>query len=274
MSETRLAGGITLAYDDCGEVDRRAVVLIHGVTMSRRYFQGQLEPLSTDSRVIAVDLRGHGDSENVETGHTVPQYARDLRHFIDALQLRRPVLLGWSMGGLVAFEYIRQFGTGELSGLVIVGEAASDFKWDGFPHGFLDLTGLHGLMTAVQDDRMAFLRDLVPHMFHQPRSDRDVAWMVDECAKLPIGATSAILFDQSVQDYRDMVATIDIPTLICWGRHDALLPVTGATHLHENIAGSRVVIFEQSGHCPFIEEKGRFNDAVTEFLSSLPAWRS
>ena len=55
---------------------------------------------------------------------------------------------------------------------------------------------------------------------------------------------------------------------------DALLPVTGATHLHENIAGSRVVIFEQSGHCPFIEEKGRFNDAVTEFLSSLPAWRS
>ena len=98
--------------------------------------------------------------------------------------------------------------------------------------------------------------------------------MVDECAKLPIGATSAILFDQSVQDYRDMVATIDIPTLICWGRHDALLPVTGATHLHENIAGSRVVIFEQSGHCPFIEEKGRFNDAVTEFLSSLPAWRS
>ncbi len=270
MPEITLPSGITLAYDERGGAGDRPVVLIHGISMSRRYFHRQMEPLSAGNRVIAVDLRGHGDSENAEAGHTIPQYARDMRQFIDALQLQRPVLLGWSMGGFVVFDYIRQFGTGEVGGVVIVDEAASDFKWEGYPHGFLDLAELRGLMTAIQDDRMAFLRDLVPHMFHQPPSEPDAAWMVNECAKLPVGATSAILFDQSLQDYRDDVGRIDVPTLICWGRHDALLPVSGATFMHDRIAGSRLVIFEHSGHCPFIEETELFNGAVKEFLESLP----
>jgi non-heme chloroperoxidase len=269
MPEITLQTGVTLAYDDCGDPDAPAVVLIHGVSMSRRYFHKQLVPLSTQNRVVALDLRGHGDSEKTEAGHTVPQYARDLRSFIEALGLDRPVLLGWSMGGFVVLDFIRQFGTSSLAGLVITDEAASDFKWEGFPHGFVDLATLHTLMTEVQDDRQQFLEGLVPHMFHRDQPDQDIAWMVSECAKLPTGATAAILFDQCVQDYRDVLADIDIPTLICWGRHDALLPVSGATHLHEGIHGSQLVIFQESGHCPFIEESETFNRTVTEFVSAV-----
>lgn len=269
MPDITLQNGVTLAYEDHGDPADPAVVLIHGVSMSRRYFHNQFMPLSARNRVIAVDLRGHGDSEKTEAGHTVPQYARDLRSFIEALGLDRPVLLGWSMGGFVVYDFIRQFGTSLLASLIISGEAASDFKWEGFPHGFVDLATLHSFMTAVQDDRQQFLQGLVPHMFHHEQSDEDIAWMVSECAKLPTGATAAILFDQSVQDYRDMLADIDIPTLICWGRHDALLPVSGASHLHEGISGSQLVIFEESGHCPFIEESETFNQTVTEFLSAV-----
>jgi non-heme chloroperoxidase len=82
MTEVALSNGITLAYDDQGSGDGQSIVLIHGISMSRRYFHRQLEPLSTRHRVIAVDLRGHGDSEKVESGHTVPQYARDVRLLI------------------------------------------------------------------------------------------------------------------------------------------------------------------------------------------------
>jgi len=269
MPEITLQTGVTLAYDDCGDPDAPAVVLIHGVSMSRRYFHKQLAPLSAQNRVIALDLRGHGDSEKTEAGHTVPQYGRDLRSFIEALGIDRPVLLGWSMGGFVVLDFIRQFGTSSLAGLVITDEAASDFKWEGFPHGFVDLATLHSLMTEVQDDRQQFLEGLVPHMFHHDQPERDIAWMVSECAKLPTGATAAILFDQSVQDYRDVLADIDIPTLICWGRHDALLPVSGASHLHDGIHGSQLVIFEESGHCPFIEESEMFNRTITEFVSAV-----
>jgi pimeloyl-ACP methyl ester carboxylesterase len=269
LAEITLDTGITLAYDDAGGGEDRPLVLIHGVSMSRRYFHRQLEPLAERNRVIAVDLRAHGGSEKVESGHTIPQYARDLDGFIRALELSAPVLLGWSMGAFVAFEYIKQFATEALRGLVIVDESSTDFKWDGFPHGFVDLPTLHSFMAAIQADRMAFLGHLVDAMFHHPPAAADREWMVAECARLPIGSLSAILFDQSVQDYRDVVATIGVPTLICWGRHDALLPVSGADNLRESIGGAQLELFEDSGHCPFLEEADRFNEVVTAFLATL-----
>ena len=88
-------------------------------------------------------------------------------------------------------------------------------------------------------------------------------------SKLPIGPLSAILFDQTVQDYRDVLATIDIPTLICWGEHDKILPVSGAPYMQAHIRGSRLERFPHSGHCPFLEESENFNRVVEEFLDSL-----
>jgi len=264
-----LDNGVTLAYDDAGSGAGPALLLIHGISMSRRYFHKQLEPLSARQRVVALDLRGHGDSEKVESGHTVPQYARDVHQLIRALDLDRPVLLGWSMGVFVALDYIRQFGASNLRGLIDVDEAASDFKWDGWEHGFLDLPTLHSLMTAVQDDRKAFIAEFVPDMFHNAQAPEDLEWMISESSKLPTGPLSAILFDQTVQDYRDVLGAIEIPTLICWGRHDQLLPVSGAPYMHEHIRDSRLELFEDSGHCPFLEEADRFNQVVQDFLDTL-----
>lgn len=269
MAETTIPSGITLAYDDAGPEDARPLVLVHGISMSRRYFHKQLGPLSARHRVIAVDLRAHGDSEKVEFGHTVPQYARDLKQFIEALGVDRPVLLGWSMGAFVAFEYIRQFGTGSLRGLIDVDESASDFKWDDWEHGFLDLPALHSLMTSVQDDKEAFVRGFVPEMFHRPPALEELEWMIGESTKLPTGALSAILFDQTVQDYRGVLPSIDIPALICWGEHDQLLPVSGAPYMRDHIPGARLELFGQSGHCPFVEESERFNAVVQAFLDGL-----
>jgi pimeloyl-ACP methyl ester carboxylesterase len=269
MTQVILQNGVTLAYDDAGDQDRRALVLVHGISMSRRYFHKQLGPLSARHRVIAVDLRGHGDSDKIESGHTVPQYARDVHEFIEALGLDRPVILGWSMGVFVALDYIRQFGTDSIGGLIDVDEAASDFKWDGWEHGFLDLPTLHSLMTAVQDDKDAFIRDFVPDMFHNPQAGQDLEWMVSESSKLPTGPLSAILFDQTVQDYRDVLETIDLPTLVCWGQHDQLLPVSGAPYMRDHIQGAQLEVFEHSGHCPFLEESEKFNQVVQGFLDSV-----
>lgn len=268
MPDIALNSGATLVYDDRGPRSARPILLIHGVSMSRRYFHKQLKPLAVNHRVIAVDLRGHGDSPDMEAGNTVPQYARDVKMMIDALELDRPVVLGWSMGAFVVWDFIRQFGTSPITGVIVSDEAATDFKWENFDHGFVDLPTLHALMTSVQEDRAAFLAGLIPQMFHNEQSAEDLAWMTEESSKLSIGATASILFDQCVQDYRDVLKTIDVPTLICWGRHDQLLPVSGASHLHQHIAGSQLEIFERSGHCPFIEESTAFNEVIDAFMRS------
>src|SRR5437870_3320869 len=133
MPEITLPTGVTLSYVDTGAKEAQPVVLLHGVCMGKGYFHKQFEPLAESHRVIAPDLSGHGESEKTETGHTVPQYARDLKAFLEALEVSRPVLLGWSMGAFVAWDYLQQFGSSDIRGLIVVDEAASDFKTDEFP---------------------------------------------------------------------------------------------------------------------------------------------
>jgi pimeloyl-ACP methyl ester carboxylesterase len=269
MPEVTIAENVTLAYDERGDREATPLVLVHGVSMSRRYFHRQMEPLSERYRVIALDLRAHGDSSKAQAGHTIPHYARDLHRFMTALKLQKPALLGWSMGAFVIHDYVKQFGTGGLSCLIVSGEAATDFKWDGFPHGMVDLPTLHSFMSDIQEDHEAFIRHLVPAMFHQEQDPGDIEWMVRECLKLPIGPLGAILFDQCVQDYRETVKSIDTPALILWGRHDAILPASGADDLKQRIPHAEVVMFEDSGHCPFLEETDKFNGVVNEFMARL-----
>ena len=66
---------------------------------------------------------------------------------------------------------------------------------------------------------------------------------------------------------KELLPEIDVPTLVCWGRHDGLLAVSGAGHLGDRIPGAEVAIFEESGHCPFIEEREAFNERVLRFVA-------
>ncbi len=80
-----IAGGVRLAYDDFGS--GRPVVLVHGVSMSRRFFERNLDALAERFRVVNIDLRGHGESPPHEGGHTVAQYGRDLHEAMRQLGL-------------------------------------------------------------------------------------------------------------------------------------------------------------------------------------------
>jgi pimeloyl-ACP methyl ester carboxylesterase len=103
VPEQQLENGVTLHLVDEGE--GRPVVFIHGVAMSSRFFDRQVAHVSAGARMVAPDLRGHGRSEKVLHGHTVENYAADLAELFVARGIERPVLVGWSMGAMVAWEY-------------------------------------------------------------------------------------------------------------------------------------------------------------------------
>jgi non-heme chloroperoxidase len=137
-----LSTGVTLSYQDAGQ--GRPLILLHGVCMSNRFFERNVEPLAAHHRVIAPDFRSHGDSPAVEGGHTVEQYARDLRALIEALELRDVVLVGWSMGSLVAWEYLSQnVEDCGVAGVVIVSQGPSDLTQEGWDYGIADMAELH-----------------------------------------------------------------------------------------------------------------------------------
>ena len=259
--------GVEFHYEEEGS--GRPVVFLHGVWMSGRFFAKQLGPVGMRHRAIALDFRGHGRSEKVQSGHTIPEYAADVRAFLEALGLRDAVLVGWSMGAFVIFEYVKQFGTDGLAGTVVVDESASDYGWPDWPHGMITPEMLRDLNEGVQTDREALIRHFIPLMFKDEVKPDDVEWMAAEMALPPAGVASAIIVDQSLRDYRGELAKVDVPTLVAFGADEKLLAVAGGVHLVEHLPDARLVVFDDSSHCPFLEEPDRFNTEVIAFVDSL-----
>lgn len=173
------------------------------------------------------------------------------------------------MGSFVIWDYVRQFGVEGLRGIVVVDQSPSDFKWPDWPHGFLDFEELRHVMSAVQTDREALLREFIPLMFKDDPPADTVALVVEEATRLPESIASAIVFDQTVQDYRPVLPSVAVPALVCIGRDEKLVPIAAGEYLCETMPDARLVVFEESGHCPFLEEPERFNEEVDRFASSL-----
>ncbi|MFC7373512.1 alpha/beta fold hydrolase [Fictibacillus iocasae] len=245
------------------------VIFLHGVWMSSRFFQKQVPYFKDKYRTILLDFRGHGQSGHPHHGHTIETYARDLHEFILGRDLKDVVLVGWSMGAFVVWEYLKQFGDDNVKGNVIVDEMASDFKWPDFPIGAFDFPTLIHFMRGVQHDRRATLEGFVPLMFKKELSDEDKSWIMEEVTRMPESIASAILFDQSVVDYREDFPDINNPSLLCFGREEKLIPVAAGEHIRDLLPNARLEIFENSCHCPFLEETDLFNERVDRFIQSL-----
>jgi pimeloyl-ACP methyl ester carboxylesterase len=259
--------GAELYYEDEGTGD--CVVFIHGVWVTSRFFRLQMPYFAQSHRAVALDLRGHGRSEHVHHGHTIPQYARDLQEFLQTLGLERPVLVGWSMGSLVIWEYVRQFGASGLRGVVIVDQSPSDYRWPDWPHGPIDFEMLRHIMAEVQGDgREELVRGLLPMIFKELPAEDDQAWMVEEIVRMPATIASSIIFDQTMQDYRDALPLVTVPALVCAGP-DGFVTPEAADLMVTAMPDARLVLFEKSRHTPFLEEPERFNEVLHEWIGGL-----
>jgi len=97
-----------------------SILLVHGWTMSSRFWLRQVAGLSERFQVVTMDLRAHGNSSKTLEGHTVTRYADDIQAVLTALKLNRVLLAGWSLAGPVVLEYWRRFGAEKLASLALV----------------------------------------------------------------------------------------------------------------------------------------------------------
>ena len=102
MPTFRTSDGADLVYDDRGS--GRPLLMLPGWSCSRHFFTRNVDVLAKNLRVIAPDLRAHGDSANVAWGHRISRYAMDIKELIEQLGLYGVVLLGWSMGASIAWS--------------------------------------------------------------------------------------------------------------------------------------------------------------------------
>ena len=260
--------GVPLHYETHGSGP--PVLLVHAWSMGTAYWwQRNLSALAESNRVIAVDLRGHGASGKTDEGHSLAQYARDVRFLVRELELDSPTLLGWSMGAMVILEYIAQFGTSGLASVVIVDQSPRDLPAPDWEFTFgpgLTSEGLAGLILDLQAARGRRTREIIRSMFLTPPSESVVDEMYAMAAQTPTSTAVATMLELINADLRAIVPVVDVPTLLLYGRHSHVFPSAVGEWMHAQIPGSELVMFERSGHCPFWEEPDKFNDVVRSFL--------
>jgi non-heme chloroperoxidase len=263
-----LPDGTGLTVREEGRSDAPALVFIHGVMMSGRFFEHQLTAFP-GWRVVIPDLRGHGNSDKPLYGHTVANYARDLHALFDILDITRPVLVGWSMGAMVLWEYLRQFGNDSVRGVVIVDQPPSDFGWPDWEFGALPIEGLRDMVEALETDRLPVLMEFRELMVHDPAHAYD--WMLEEMQKIPPAIAAAILCNQTFQDYRPLLPTLEVPALVAFGGDDKLTSPRAGQYIVDHMPAARLEVFSHSSHMPFLEEPEQFNQALHGFIGNLLA---
>lgn len=247
-----------------------AVVMVPGLAATRTFFRDAVKNLSADHRVVTVELPGHGDTPLGGRPATVQRAAEDLGRVLEELDLRDVTLLGWSLGATVAYACLEHASTDRISRLVSVEQTprltvAED--WTHAAFGGLDEEGAKGLLGGLTEDFAGFAQTLVGSSFaagSQP--DEDVmATLLSEAGACDPAAVASLLADAVSQDWRGRVADIPVPTLLIHGARSQVYPTAVGEWLAGTVPGSRLEMFADSGHLPFIEETERFAGVVRDF---------
>lgn len=260
--------GADIYYEDYGE--GQPIVFLHGATAGLRYFEPQLTGLAGAYRALGVDFRGHGRSEKTDLGHTLEQYADDVRTFLARLDLDDVVLVGWSMGALVSWEYAHQYGTEGIRALVDVDMEPSPMKRDDYDYGSYGAEDLEEAIEQIQSTPIELLDEQAEAMLAEPPSRELRNVIVDEGSRTPAAIQGALLFSLLyLRDYRAVLPEIDVPTLVCAGADEKWRSVASVEYVAELVPNARFERFENSGHCITIEEPDRFNRILSDFVDSL-----
>lgn len=257
-------GGTELYAVETGNPDGQAIVFIHGLAQSWLAWRKQLESsdLQRQYRLIAYDLRGHGQSDKPDDAYRPSQiWADDLRSVMEALQVERPLLVGWSYGTRVIGDYLSVFGDGNLAGLCFVGSVPGadvvDETWESLE------PRLHAEAAEVF---VSVTEALVRALTHQSMSREDHAYFLGFNAMVPPRVRRQLL-DRPALDADGLQVTK--PIRILHGLNDRLsLPET-ALRGQMRFAGAELSLFPDCGHSPFWEDAERFNRELSSFAQQV-----
>jgi Predicted hydrolases or acyltransferases (alpha/beta hydrolase superfamily) len=236
------------------------VILLHGLGGSTQVWLPNIGALAEKYHVVVPDQIGFGKSDKPLVNYRIRTYVDFLDQFCKQLKIERASLVGSSMGGWIAAAYTAAF-PDRVDKLVLVDAAGYT------PAKDVDTRTFYGLNPTTRDG----MKILLAKVFYNKALQADAAVDQAIAARLAAGdgytinsITESIIRGEDFLD--ETVKTIKRPTLIIWGRQDGLVPLAEGEHFNRDIAGSKLVVFDQCAHAPNLEKAAEFNAAVLKFL--------
>ena len=255
-----------LAYSDEGPGP--AVVLLHGFPLSRAMWSEQIPVLGGVFRVIAPDLRGHGESPAPEGVYTIDEMADDVIETLAHLHIsERIVLGGLSMGGYVALSLVLRYPERVRALMLMDTHAGPDSPEVAATREVTAKSVLEaGSVAAIVDGMIA--RQFSP-TFREERPERVEPLRTVMAQTTPRGFAAALRAMAKRPDRRGDIDKIAVPTMVLVGENDVITPPTVARSLVESIPGTRLEVIPKAGHMAPYENPSVANAVIMRFLQSL-----
>jgi non-heme chloroperoxidase len=269
MIEVEGGGGLKLNVCRYGNTKGPPVVFLHGWSQSHLSWRAQLESeLAESLDLVVMDLRGHGASqapagpENYTDGDL---WAEDVRAVIETLGLDRPLLVGWSYGGLVVADYLRRYGDGAIAGINFVSASlVIGREWLGTHTG---PTFLEHASKGISKDPVKALEGMIDFAHAcavKPIAQRDIERAIGFSMLVRPDVRRAL--SARTEDFRSVLEDLQTPALVTHGEADTIIMPQMAHDVLAHHPMATASWYTGVGHMPFLEETQRFNRELADLV--------
>jgi non-heme chloroperoxidase len=256
-----LSTGVRMQYVEHGREDGIPLVLLHGVTDSWHSFERVLPYLPSTIHAFAISQRGHGDSSRPEAGYDFADLAEDLRAFLDAMHVPAAVIVGHSMGAMVAQRFAADHPT-RLSALVLTGAFSTRLQHPAVSEFIA--TAIAPLTDPIDP---AFVREFQVSTLAHDVPAEFLETVVSESLKVPARVwRAAFQAHLSTPDLSRDLALLSVPTLLVWGDRDSYAVRGDQNALLAAIPGARLITYAGGGHAVHWEDPRRFARDLAAFV--------
>jgi pimeloyl-ACP methyl ester carboxylesterase len=254
------------------------VVLVHGITSSSATWERVMPALAERHTVIAPDLLGHGKSAKPRGDYSLGAYASGIRDLLVALGHDRATFVGHSLGGGVAMQFSYQFP--ELSERLVLVDSGGLGRDVSLLLRAATLPGSELVLPLLAKPQLLDAGRAVGRWLNRAglglRTDieeiaRGHASLADREAREAFIHTLRSIIEpggQRVSATDRLYLAENVPFLIIWGALDKVIPVQHGRRAHQQVPGSRLEVFPESGHFPQLDEPERFVETLTRFIES------
>lgn len=266
--EVRL-DGITLSYDLTGAGPEAPIVQLHALGLNRHLWDEVAGWLGRRARVVAVDLRGHGESSKPPgpgAAYTFDDYVADVRGLVERLGLGRIRLMGLSIGGMIAQRFAADYP--ELVEALVLVDTSSDLGDEARQLQLERATLIEreGVAGQVESSKP---RWFTPAAIERslPAIEQASGWLRNT-DRFGYAASCRAL---ATWRFTEQLHKIRCPTLVVVGDQDPGTPPAHARVIHEHVRGSQLAVIPGASHLSPLEQPTAFRDVVERFLDSVKA---
>ena len=273
------ANGLRFHYREWGDTrTRHAVVLLHGYAETSEAWTETAQDLAREFRVIAIDQRGHGQSDRAtDRDYTRATQMEDLEAIIESLGLRSVTLIGHSMGGANAICYAADHP--EMTTALVVVETAPEVLRSGIET--IRRLLATGATFASLNDAIESFREFFPYATTEQierrvrasltvNDDGAYVWDFDPIFRDPTSRPpDPDPGQRRLSDLWDCVDRVQCPTMIVRGSETDMLTPEAIQRLHRRVSGSRVSLIEDAGHSVPTDQPAALSLNIREFLQSI-----